>query len=303
VLRTRDSTLVALPNSSIADGAIVNFSAPAPPTRISVEIGVTYDAPPNEVKAVLAEAIANVPLALPVPAPDALLVDFGGSAIVYRVRCFVQDMERASLAQDQMRTAIWYALQRHGLEIPYPIQVEYSKGEIPAGPRHEQADLTALIGNSALLGGLDADARARLAASARPRLYGAGEVIVRQGEGGRTSFLVARGGVRVSVAPDDHEVAQLAAGDVFGEMSWLTGDARSATVTATTDTLVFELDDTTLRELASASPGVLDTLAGAVSRRRLELQTISEDTAQRLRHVPETQTSLVERMRRFLRLR
>jgi small-conductance mechanosensitive channel/CRP-like cAMP-binding protein len=303
VLRTRDSTLVALPNSSIADGAIVNFSAPAPPTRISVEVGVTYNAPPNQVKAVLTGAIANVPLAMPVPPPDALLVDFGSSAILYRVRCFVQDMERASLAQDQMRTAIWYALQRHGLEIPYPIQVEYSAGQMPAVPCPEQADLAALLGNSALLGGLDGDARARLAASARPRLYGSGEVIVRQGEGGRTSFLVARGGVRVSVAPDDHEVAQLAVGDVFGEMSWLTGDVRSATVTATADTLVFELDDTTLRELASASPGVLDTLAGAVSRRRLQLQTISDDTAQRLRHAPETQTSLVERMRRFLRLR
>ena len=48
---------------------------------------------------------------------------------------------------------------------------------------------------------------------------------------------------------------------------------------------------------------MLDTLAGAVSRRRLQLQTISDDTAQRLRQVPETQTSLVERMRRFLRLR
>ena len=303
VLRTRESTLVALPNSSIADGPIVNFSAPAPPTRISVDVGVSYNTPPNQVKVVLAGAMANVPLAMASPAPDVLLVDFGNSAILYRVRCFVQDMERASLAQDQMRTAIWYALQRHGLEIPYPIQIEYSPGEMPSVPCPEQADLPGLIGNSAVLGGLSPDARARLAASAQPRLFGSGEVIVRQGETGRTSFLVARGCVRVTVAPDDHEVAQLAVGEVFGEMSWLTGDPRSATVTATCDTLVFELDDTTLRELAGASPAVLDTLADAVSRRRMELQTISADTAQRQRHAVEARTSLVERMRRFLRLR
>jgi CRP-like cAMP-binding protein len=174
---------------------------------------------------------------------------------------------------------------------------------MPAVAMPEQADLPALIGNTALLGGLTEDARARLAASARPRLYGAGEVIVRQADTGRTSFLIARGEARVSLAPDDHEVARLGVGEVFGEMSWLTGDARSATVTATCDTLVFELDDIVLRELATASTGVLDTLAEAVSRRRHQLESIFADTAHPHLQPVEPPASLVARMRRFLRLR
>lgn len=303
VLRTRESTLVALPNSSIADGPIVNYSEPAPPTRIFVEVGVSYNSPPNQVKAVILDALSQVPLAMASPPPDVLVVDFANSSITYRARCYVQDMERSSLAQDQMRTAIWYTFQRHGLEIPYPIQVEYSPGTMPAVAYPEQADLPALIGNSALLGGLSADARARLATSAHPRLYGAGEMVVRQGDVGRTCFLVARGVVRVSLTPDDHEVARLGVGEIFGEMSWLTGEPRSATVTATGDTLAFELDDTVLRELASTSPGVLDTLADAVSRRRLELQAITADTAQRHLQSVEHSASLVARMKRFLRLR
>lgn len=302
VLRTRESTLVALPNSSIADGPIVNFSEPAPPTRIFVEVGVSYTTPPNLVKTVIAEALAQVPLAMASPAPDVQLVDFGASAMTYRARCFVQDMERSSLAQDQMRTAIWYAFQRHGLEIPYPIQVEYSRESMPGVDIPEQRELPALLGSCALLGGLDADARSQLAASARPRFYGAGEVLVRQGATGRTCFVVARGEVRVSIAPDDREVARLRPGDVFGEMSWLTGEPRSATVTASCDTVVFELDDTTLRQLASGSPRVLETLAEAVSRRRSELQAISSDTSRSLTAV-EPPATLVERMRRFLRLR
>lgn len=303
VLRTRESTLVALPNSSIADGAIVNYSEPAPPTRVFVEVGVAYTAPPNHVKSLMMDAIAQVPLAMTTPGPDVLVVDFAASAVTYRARFFVQDMERASLAQDQLRTALWYTFHRHGIEIPYPIQVEYSGGTMPAVAMPEQADLPGLIGNTTLLGGLAADARARLAASARPRLYGAGEVIVRQADTGRTSFVIARGEARVSLAPDDHEVARLGVGDVFGEMSWLTGDPRSATVTAMRDTLVFELDDTVLRELAMASPGVLDTLADAVSKRRQQLESIVADSVQR--HLPavEPPASLVARMRRFLKLR
>ncbi len=302
VLRTREITLVSVPNSSLADGAIVNFSEPSPPTRIVVDVGVAYASPPNQVKAVMAEALTRVPLALTSPPPDVLVVDFSSSSITYRARCFVQDMERSSIVQDQMRTAIWYAFQRHGLEIPFPIQVEYNPGPLPAVALPEKADLPLLIGSSALLGGLEAEARARLASSARARMFGAGEVIVRQGDTGRTSFLVARGLVRVSLGPDDQEVTRLAPGDIFGEMSWLTGEARSATVTAIVDAVVFELDDTVLRELADTSPRVLETLAEAVSRRRLELQSITAGTAHR--HLPsvEASSSLVVRMRRFLRL-
>jgi small-conductance mechanosensitive channel/CRP-like cAMP-binding protein len=303
VLRTRESTLVALPNSSIADGPIVNFSEPAPPTRIFIEVGLGYHVPPNQVKAVISEALANVPLAMRTPAPDVLVVDFGASAIQYRARCFVQDMERASLAQDQMRTAIWYALQRHGLEIPFPIQIEYQPDALTSLSFPEQADLPVLIERSTLLGGLPAEARARLATAARPRLYGAGEVIVRQGSVGHTSFLIARGQVRVSLDAEAQEVARLDAGDVFGEMSWLTGDPRAATVTALCDTLVFELDDATLRQLATASPAVLETLASAVSRRRMQLQAIAADAEQQQLASVEPSHSLVARMRRFLGMR
>jgi hypothetical protein len=66
---------------------------------------------------------------------------------------------------------------------------------------------------------------------------------------------------------------------------------------------VFELDDDVLRELASASAGVLDTLAEAVSRRRLELESLSADTVNRQTQSAEPRASLVARMRRFLRPR
>jgi CRP-like cAMP-binding protein len=74
-------------------------------------------------------------------------------------------------------------------------------------------------------------------------------------------------------------------------------------VTAIDDTLVFELDERVLRDLAAASVGVLDTLAEAVLRRRRELETISADSAQRHLQAVEHPHSLVARMKRFLRLR
>ena len=145
VLRTRDSTLVSLPNSSIVDGAVINYSEPAPPTRIWVEVSASFLTPPNRVKAVIADALTRVPLAMSEPPPDVLVAEFGDSAIRYRARCYVQDMERSSLAQDQMRTAIWYAFQRHRIDLPYQIQIEYQRTDLPVAVYPEQDALPELI--------------------------------------------------------------------------------------------------------------------------------------------------------------
>ena len=64
--------------------SITNYSEPTRDTRIEVEVGVSYDTPPNEVKAVLREALRDDPLFSTDRRPEVLLVDFAASAITYR---------------------------------------------------------------------------------------------------------------------------------------------------------------------------------------------------------------------------
>ena len=131
-LRTKADTFVVLPNNLVSKEAIVNYSEPVIPVRLAVDVGATYAKPPNEVKAAILEAIGNAPLALGEPPPDVMLMDFASSSITYRARFWVQDYGRDLAAMDQVRTAIYYSFRRHGIEIPYPMQVEYEREE-PAG--------------------------------------------------------------------------------------------------------------------------------------------------------------------------
>ena len=64
---------------------------------------------------------------LKAPAPDAMIKDFADSAIIYRVRFWIEDFEMDEEAADQVRGALYYAFRRNGIEIPYPIQIEISK--------------------------------------------------------------------------------------------------------------------------------------------------------------------------------
>ena len=53
-LRTKTGTFVIVPNNVMSKEAIVNFSEPIIPTRMSVDVGASYAVPPNEVKAAIA---------------------------------------------------------------------------------------------------------------------------------------------------------------------------------------------------------------------------------------------------------
>jgi small-conductance mechanosensitive channel/CRP-like cAMP-binding protein len=298
-LRTRTGNFVIVPNNLVSKEAITNYSEPAQPARLQVEVGVSYDAAPNTVKAAMLRAISNAPGVLRAPGPDARLVSFDGSAITYRARFWVNDYELNEEAEDQVRSALYYAFMREGIEIPYPIQVEYSK-EPP--PPHE---LTASAGRARILAGVDLLAtltdqqRLEIAEGTVARVFADGEPIVRQGEPGRSMYVLCSGRVVVKLEPDGREVATIERGGYFGEMSLLTGDVRSATVVARGDVQLIEIDADVFRRLGSHSPQAIEGVAVAALTRRTELEQVR--TAAASTAVAEAPATLMTRMRKFLR--
>ena len=67
-----------------------------------------------------------------------------------------------------------------------------------------------------------------------------GEAIVREGEDGERFFVIAEG--KFDVTCERGSFPPLADGDVFGEIALLRHCARTATVTARTDGLLYALD-------------------------------------------------------------
>jgi small-conductance mechanosensitive channel/CRP-like cAMP-binding protein len=298
-LRTRAGAFVIVPNSVMSKEAIVNFNEPVRPVRFSIDIGATYAKGPNEVREALFEAVRRSTRALAEPAPVVHLVDFGNSAIVYRVKFWVAEFAEEDAALDEVRTGIYYSFARHGIEIPYPIQIEYSREEMPATLASE-AVATAL-GGVDLFALLDDGARRQLAARTRERVFGAGEVIVRQGDTGRSLFVIHQGEVVVRLEPDGREVARTHAGGVFGEMSLLTGDPRTATVAAARDSVILEIDADALRDVVLNRPDTIDAISRLVVERRAGLDAAQAAARDEATLTAQSQ-SLIDRMRRFLRL-
>lgn len=102
----------------------------------------------------------------------------------------------------------------------------------------QDLDLDALIAGSPLFAALDEAGRARLLSGGTLETFAPGQVIVQEGEPGDSFFFIKQGSVEVYTEQGGSKVplAELETGQFFGEVSVLTAQPRTATVTAKTET-------------------------------------------------------------------
>ena len=109
--------------------------------------------------------------------------------------------------------------------------------------------------------------------------FNGGEMIIRQWDPGRSIYVVLNG--RVSVFIRDHygnqlELAILGESEFFGEISFLTGQPRSANVKAVDKSMLLELSYTSMRELVNENAKVKKVL---IEYYRKRLRDIKERRA------------------------
>ena len=99
----------------------------------------------------------------------------------------------------------------------------------------------------------------RVAAITTEYLFTDGEMLFEQGDPGDEMYVIVSGEVRVLVLRENQEekvIARRVAGDVVGEMSVISGDARSASVAAVGDVRVLCLDRLSFESLLRERPEV-----------------------------------------------
>ena len=124
---------------------------------------------------------------------------------------------------------------------------------------------------------LDDTECALLSSAATKRHFRAGEVIIEQGARGSSMFLIVEGVVQVSIENDNSDeavVGNLTIGEVFGEMSLLTGARRAATVTAKRPTVLFEINKAIFSEILKKNDAVVESLSQILASRQQELAAI-----------------------------
>jgi len=119
-IRTRDNRMVIVPNSLIAKSLVVNYSYPNDEYRLQVHIGVAYGTDLELARKTMIEAVKNVDGVLPDRKVEALFLEFGDSALIFRVRWWLDSYVDTRRMFDRVNTAIYNALNEAGIEMPFP---------------------------------------------------------------------------------------------------------------------------------------------------------------------------------------
>ena len=118
VLRTPDNKIVVVPNGSIMNGSIVNFSHQKE-RRIDIVIGCSYDDDIDKVKEVLADVLSKDERILKEPKPRIALSELADSSVNFIVRPWVKNAEYLDVLYSLLEE-IKKRFDQEGISIPYP---------------------------------------------------------------------------------------------------------------------------------------------------------------------------------------
>jgi hypothetical protein len=311
-IETRAWETVIVPNSVLMKGqVIVQGRRTGEPVQLrrAFELYVDFRTPPTEVVAAILRELSTDPVANMAiePPPQVLFTGIRDSYAVYTVRYWLTDLAVDEITDSAVRIRAYFALRRAGIPLSIPAQALFVTAETedrrarkgrrgarpPAGRPGRGRSVHAARRRRARHPGRGAPPRAlRRRRDRDPR-----------GRARLGLYLITRGRAVVQLGTGERarQVAELGAGQFFGEMSLMTGAARSATVVAATDLECYRIDKDVFQTLIAARPEIADQIAEVLAARREALESARGQRAATSR--ADVKADLVDRIRGFFGLR
>jgi potassium-dependent mechanosensitive channel len=133
-IETFDRASLIIPNSELITGRVLNWTHRNSLGRVTLKVGVDYNADPEAVIALLQQCAHDHPQVLRAPQPRAVFDAFGASALEFSLQVHLSDVSLAMGVQSELRLAILKALRAAHIEIPFH-QVDVNLRAAEAGKR------------------------------------------------------------------------------------------------------------------------------------------------------------------------
>ncbi|HEX3711111.1 MAG TPA: mechanosensitive ion channel domain-containing protein [Pseudolabrys sp.] len=118
---TLDGREFLVPNEDFVTQRVINWSYSNAEVRLDVDFGVSYSADPHKVIALALEAIKSVERVLEKPKPVCNFRAFGDSSINFTLAFWIRDPKEGTInVRSHALLALWDALKREKIEIPFP---------------------------------------------------------------------------------------------------------------------------------------------------------------------------------------
>ncbi|MEY4298802.1 MAG: hypothetical protein RIR25_38 [Verrucomicrobiota bacterium] len=263
-IETPTRELQIVPNVTLYKGSFANLSRPTPLRTEIIEMGFSYDDPPNRVKEVMLDLMCNTPGVLSEPPPLVRTAEYADFSVNYRLIFSVATQADVAPVRDAIMTRLWYVIRRENLSIPFPTAYEYSPGQDPSKPQATVADL------------LKEHARFKPAVKESmpaPQIvaFASGE-IVHGPEHLFEGFALVVAGRAQLMANDASgrlvQIGEIGPGECFGDRLTSGGGSEKMSIVAQGDLLAVVFTDEPITELLNNFPSLAAEIGDAIEARR-----------------------------------
>ncbi len=126
-LRTYDNEVIYIPNGSLANMKIKNFTVPDLSVRVNVNFGVEYGSDPEHVRDVILEAVKKIDTVIEQPKPVVEFLAMSDSSLDFVARAWVKNYTEAYSTKLKVTDEIYNALNKAKIGIPFPTHTVYTK--------------------------------------------------------------------------------------------------------------------------------------------------------------------------------
>jgi small-conductance mechanosensitive channel len=311
LIETRNWETVLIPNSALMKGRVSILGrrdGTAPAWRRILSFMVDPGVPPARVIAIVEDemrelAIANVARS---PAPSCVLCAFEQGNLRYQLRYFLTDFLEDDSTDSMVRVHLFASLQRAGIRIAEPQHtvhaIQRDEAHAETVKKRELTRRLQVLNAVPVFAGLAEGEKADIAERLQYAPFARGDVITKQGNTAHWLYLLAFGEAEVLYEPPGaapQRIGAVKAGQFFGEMALVSGEARSATVVAKTDVECYRLDRNAFQELIASRPEISAEIRGVIGARKPDLEQARDAFARVPESVDEKKVRLVTRIRRF----
>lgn len=273
-IRTFQNKLLIIGNSVLGKETI----EVAPKNNLNARLvffNTLYTASPTKTIQLIREAVRQVENVSPKIRPIVRIRNLGDSGIEWEIKYWLEDYSKYNTTDALVRQRVWYSFQRENIHFAYPTRTLYIEKDATAEAVVEsENEIYERIKEADIFAPLSEEETEKIADAAHLRVFAPDEAIVQKDQPGGSMFIVHKGSVEIQTVDDAGEkqsVGILREGNVFGEMSLLTGEPRSATVVARDEAQVLQIGKHCLKPILDENPNLINLLSKIVAERRAML--------------------------------
>jgi small-conductance mechanosensitive channel len=126
-IRTRDNRMVVVPNSVIGKSLVVNHSIPSTVYRVQTHVGIDYGIDLEYVRQLIIDTVRAQDWVMKEERVEALFLEFGDSAMIFRVRCWIEHYVETRRIIDKLNSCLYDALSVANIDMSYPTMSVYHR--------------------------------------------------------------------------------------------------------------------------------------------------------------------------------